>query len=53
LHEGGANTKSPALRALGDELADIMGSYNYDGTDIGKRFFGKVRAQRETLRLGD
>ncbi|MGV0741945.1 hypothetical protein [Mycolicibacterium sp. XJ870] len=46
----GVETISPALRALGDALADILDSYNHDGPDIGKRFFGQVRAQGETLR---
>lgn len=50
VREGGADTVSPALRALADELADIMDSYNYDGSDVGKRFFGQVRAQGEALR---
>jgi hypothetical protein len=50
VRESGIDRVSPALRALGDELADIMENYNYDGTDIGKRFFGNVRAQGETLR---
>jgi hypothetical protein len=25
-------------------LARIMNAYNHDGTDTGRRFFGKVRA---------
>jgi hypothetical protein len=45
----GITTVSPALRALADELADIIESYNYDGPDVGKRFFGRVRVQGETL----
>jgi hypothetical protein len=45
----GVETISPALRALADELADIMNGYNYDGPDIGKRFFGMVRVPGETL----
>jgi hypothetical protein len=45
----GVDTVSPALRALSDELVDIMNGYNYDGTDIGKRFFGKVCVPGETL----
>ncbi len=47
--EDGIETVSPALRALADELTDIMNAYNHDGSDIDKRFFGKVRAGGATL----
>ncbi len=49
VSEYGIETVSPALRALVDELTDIMNAYNHDGSDIDKRFFGKVRARGETL----
>ncbi|MFI6865635.1 hypothetical protein [Nocardia sp. NPDC050406] len=49
VSEDGIETVSPALRALADELTDIMNAYNHDGSDIDKRFFGKVRARGETL----
>lgn len=45
----GIETISPALQALADEVTDIMNAYNHDGSDIDKRFFGKVRARGETL----
>ncbi|MFC0446852.1 hypothetical protein [Rhodococcus jostii] len=47
--EGGIETVSPALRALADELAELMNGYNRDGTDIDRRFFGSVRVRGETL----
>lgn len=47
--EYGIATVGPALRALVDELADLMNRYNRDGADIGKRFFGRVRVGGETL----
>ncbi|WP_031938075.1 hypothetical protein [Prescottella defluvii] len=47
--EDGVETVSPALQALADELAEIMNRYNRDGSDVGKRFFGTVRAQGVTL----
>ncbi|WP_338892170.1 hypothetical protein [Rhodococcus sovatensis] len=47
--ESGIAVASPALRALADELADIMYAYNRDGSDIDKRFFGSVRAEGKTL----
>lgn len=40
---------SPELQALADELAEIMNSYNRDGSDVGKRFFGSVRIGDVTL----
>lgn len=48
-HADGVSTVSPALQALADELAAIMNGYNHDGSDIAKRFFGKVRVCGETL----
>lgn len=47
--EDGPETVSPALRALAQELAEIMNSYNHDGENIGKRFFARVRVPQETL----
>ena len=47
--EGGVESVSPALEALADELAEIMNRYNRDGSDVGKRFFGTVRALGVTL----
>ncbi|RZL80441.1 MAG: hypothetical protein EOP32_17010 [Rhodococcus sp. (in: high G+C Gram-positive bacteria)] len=49
VSEGGIETVSPALRALADELAELMNGYNRDGTDIDRRFFGSVRVRGETL----
>ncbi|MFR9749791.1 hypothetical protein ACL02S_02000 [Nocardia sp. 004] len=49
VDEDGLETISPALRALIDELADIMNSYNYGGSDISKRFFGSVRVHGVTM----
>jgi hypothetical protein len=49
IRTDGVHIISPALRALADELADIMKGYNYDGPEIGKRFFGMVRVPSETL----
>ncbi|MFE7799176.1 hypothetical protein [Nocardia sp. NPDC057440] len=49
VQENGFETVSPALRAVADDLADIMDSYNRDGADIDKRFFGRVCARGETL----
>lgn len=49
VHEYGVATVSPALRALADELATVMNSYNHDGSDVDKRFFGKVRVGNDTL----
>lgn len=46
---GGVSLVSPALQALADELAVFVNSYNHDGSDIAKRFFGQVRAGGETL----
>ncbi|NKY51785.1 hypothetical protein [Nocardia vermiculata] len=45
----GIQRPSAALRELADELADIMNSYNHDGSDIGKRFFAGVRVPARTL----
>ncbi|MGO4203719.1 hypothetical protein AB4Z09_18590 [Rhodococcus sp. TAF43] len=47
--EGGVETVSAALRALAGELAEIMNGYNRNGSDIEKRFFGRVRVGGETL----
>ncbi|RJO70053.1 hypothetical protein D5S18_29805 [Nocardia panacis] len=44
-----ASGPSPALSALAAELSDILDEYNRDGTDIGRRFFGGVRAGETTL----
>ncbi|GAB4586083.1 hypothetical protein [Nocardia sp. IFM 10818] len=49
IADQGLESVSPALRALAEELADLMNSYNHDGDQIGKRFFGKVRAGEITL----
>lgn len=46
---GSADTVTPALQALADELAAIMNSYNHEGESIGKRFFARVRAGNVTL----
>ncbi|MFC4377645.1 hypothetical protein ACFO5K_26545 [Nocardia halotolerans] len=42
-------TASRDLRALADELAEIIDSYNHNGTDVGPRFFRTIRAQEKTL----
>ncbi|MTE14204.1 hypothetical protein [Nocardia aurantiaca] len=34
---------SSALRALVEELTDLMNAYNHDGSDIAGRFIGRVR----------
>ncbi|RDI18905.1 hypothetical protein DEU38_1192 [Rhodococcus sp. AG1013] len=47
--EGGVETVSAALRALAGELAEIMNGYNRNGSDIEKRFFGRVRVDGQTL----
>lgn len=47
--EGGVSLVSPALQALANELAVFINSYNHEGSDIAKRFFGKVCAGGETL----
>lgn len=47
--DGGVKTASPALDALAASLSEIMNSYNHDGPDITKRFFGRVRAEGENL----
>lgn len=49
VQECGVVTVSPALRVLADELAAVINSYNHEGLDISKRFFGKVRAGQDTL----
>lgn len=46
---GGIEEVGPALRALADELAELMDGYNHDGANIGRRFFGRVRVGGETL----
>ncbi|MFC4125099.1 hypothetical protein [Nocardia rhizosphaerae] len=40
---------SADLRSLADELAEIIDSYNRDGTDVGPRFVRTVRAGRTVL----
>lgn len=47
--ECGVSLVSPALQALADELAVFINSYNHDGSDIAKRFYGKVCVGGETL----
>ncbi|MFE3544967.1 hypothetical protein ACFXK0_18570 [Nocardia sp. NPDC059177] len=42
-------TATGELRGLADELAEIIDSYNHDGTDVGPRFFRTIRAQEMTL----
>ncbi|NEW37845.1 hypothetical protein GV794_21855 [Nocardia cyriacigeorgica] len=49
VHEDGIDIISPALQELADELAEIMNGYNRDGSDIDKRFFGRVRIPHLTL----
>ncbi|MEE2059979.1 hypothetical protein [Rhodococcus artemisiae] len=49
VSEYGVETASSALRALVDELADLLNGYNRDGVEIGKRFFGRVRVGDRTL----
>ncbi|MEU1205412.1 hypothetical protein [Nocardia sp. NPDC005825] len=36
---------SAALRALVDELTDLMNAYNHEGTDVARRFIGRVRTR--------
>ncbi|MGV9838820.1 hypothetical protein ACWDUL_32110 [Nocardia niigatensis] len=36
---------SAALRGLVEELTDLMNAYNHDGTDIARRFLGRVRTE--------
>ncbi|WP_040833426.1 hypothetical protein [Nocardia brevicatena] len=48
-YDDGIETISPALQELATELADIMNGYNRDGSDIAKRFFGRVRIPNLTL----
>jgi len=45
----GVETVSAVLGALSGELAEIMNGYNRNGSDIEKRFFGRVRVGSETL----
>ncbi|QIS13595.1 hypothetical protein [Nocardia arthritidis] len=47
--DSGVDSVSPRLQALADELAEILNGYNYDGADVGKRFFGSVRVGDVTL----
>ncbi|MBF6066295.1 hypothetical protein IU500_31655 [Nocardia terpenica] len=47
--EDGIELVSPALRALADEVAEIVDAYNHEGTDIDRRFFASVRVGDETL----
>jgi len=46
---GGCEAISPALRALADELAELMDGYSHDGANVGRRFFGRVRVGGEVL----
>ncbi|MBP1161916.1 MULTISPECIES: hypothetical protein [unclassified Rhodococcus (in: high G+C Gram-positive bacteria)] len=52
VSEDGIETVSPALRALADELAEIMKGYNRGGADAEQRFFASVRVDGETLVWG-
>ncbi|TJZ75928.1 hypothetical protein FCG67_18040 [Rhodococcus oryzae] len=52
VSEDGIETVSPALRALADELAEIMNGYNRGGAEAERRFFGRVRVCGETLVWG-
>ncbi|NUP25975.1 MAG: hypothetical protein HOQ36_00795 [Nocardia sp.] len=47
--DDGIECVSPQLQELATELADIMNGYNCDGSDIAKRFFGRVRIPDFTL----
>ncbi|NKY31858.1 hypothetical protein HGA13_02040 [Nocardia speluncae] len=47
--EDGIERVGPQLQELATELADIMNGYNFDGSDIAKRFFGRVRIPELTL----
>jgi hypothetical protein len=47
--EDGIERVSPQLQELATELADLMNGYNFDGSDIAKRFFGRVRVPEFTL----
>ncbi|MGI5218669.1 hypothetical protein [Nocardia sp. CA-290969] len=47
--EDGIERVSPQLQELATELAEIMNGYNFDGSDIAKRFFGRVRIPELTL----
>ncbi|NUS44000.1 MAG: hypothetical protein HOQ24_09970 [Mycobacteriaceae bacterium] len=49
IHADGIETVSPSMRTLAAALSELMNSYNSDGTDIGRRFFGTVRVDDETL----
>ncbi|MFE3255407.1 hypothetical protein ACFXPS_03415 [Nocardia sp. NPDC059091] len=39
---------TPALRALVEELTELMNAYNHDGADIARRFLGRVRTETST-----
>ncbi len=45
----GVETVAAALHELAAALADVMDSYNRDGPEVGKRFFGSVRVHDVTL----
>ncbi|MBF6130954.1 hypothetical protein [Nocardia brasiliensis] len=45
----GIETVAAALHELATALADVMDSYNRDGPEVGKRFFGSVRVHDVTL----
>ncbi|WP_280390430.1 hypothetical protein [Nocardia brasiliensis] len=45
----GIETVAAALHELAAALADVMDSYNRDGPEVGKRFFGSVRVHDVTL----
>ncbi|OZD10292.1 hypothetical protein CH275_01015 [Rhodococcus sp. 06-235-1A] len=47
--DGGIDVYSPALRALVDELASIVDSFDHSGEDITNRFFGRVRVGDTTV----
>lgn len=47
--EDGIERVSSQLQELATELAEIMNGYNFDGSDIAKRFFGRVRVPELTL----
>ncbi|WP_278265151.1 hypothetical protein [Nocardia sp. AG03] len=42
-------TATADLRGFAEELAEIIDSYNHDGSDVGPRFFRTIRAQQRTL----
>ncbi|MFY2791745.1 hypothetical protein [Rhodococcus sp. MALMAid1271] len=49
VDDGGLDLHSPALRALVDEIASIINSYNHSGQDITNRFSGRVRVGDATV----